>query len=78
MGNLNKTLHWMLLGAVLLLSAPAGAEVADAKPFADKKVVLQISDEDAYKQTLVLNVAVGAGHVELAVASVVEHLALGE
>ena len=57
MGNLNKPLHWMLLAVVLLLSAPAGAEVADAKPFAENKVVLQISDEDAYKQTLVLNVA---------------------
>ena len=57
MGNLNKPLHWLLLAALLLLSATASAEVADAKPFAEKKVVLQISDEDAYKQTLVLNVA---------------------
>ena len=53
MGNLNKPLHWMLLAAVLLLSAPAGAEVADAKPFAENKVVLQISDEDAEKLTTV-------------------------
>ena len=29
----------------------------EEKPFAEKKVVLQISDEDAAKQTLVLNVA---------------------
>jgi intracellular sulfur oxidation DsrE/DsrF family protein len=57
MGNLTKPLHWLLLAAMLLLSAPASAEVADAKPFAEKKVVLQISDEDAAKQTLVLNVA---------------------
>jgi intracellular sulfur oxidation DsrE/DsrF family protein len=33
------------------------AQAAEEKPFADKKVVLQISDDDPFKQTLVLNVA---------------------
>lgn len=52
-----KTWTWLLALACLgagntLLAAPA-----DSKPFAEKKIVLQISDEDAYKQTLVLNVA---------------------
>ena len=32
-------------------------EAAEEKPFAEKKVVLQISDADPSKQTLVLNVA---------------------
>jgi intracellular sulfur oxidation DsrE/DsrF family protein len=41
----------------LTLSLQAPVQAADDKPFAEKKVVLQISDEDAYKQTLVLNVA---------------------
>lgn len=38
----------------LLLASPASAE---EKPFAEHKVVLQISDDDPFKQTLVLNVA---------------------
>ncbi|MDH3527721.1 MAG: hypothetical protein OEM43_09510 [Gammaproteobacteria bacterium] len=33
------------------------AQAADEKPFAEHKVVLQISDNDPSKQTLVLNVA---------------------
>jgi len=57
MGNLTKTLLGLLCAAMLLVSPAASAEVADAKPFADKKVVLQISDDDSTKQTLVLNVA---------------------
>ncbi len=32
-------------------------KAADDKPFAEKKVVLQISDPNPFKQTLVLNVA---------------------
>jgi intracellular sulfur oxidation DsrE/DsrF family protein len=32
-------------------------QAADEKPFAEKKVVLQISDNDPSKQTLILNVA---------------------
>lgn len=47
-----------LLGLFMaLLVHPALAETPGDKPFAEKKVVLQISDKDAYKQTLVLNVA---------------------
>ena len=44
---------------VLLLwgSCVVAGEVEETKPFADKHVVLQISDEDPAKQTLVLNVA---------------------
>ncbi len=34
-----------------------GLVVADEKPFAEKKVILQISDPNPFKQTLVLNVA---------------------
>ncbi len=44
----------------LLLAATASSLNAannDAKPFAEKKVVLQISDPNPFKQTLVLNVA---------------------
>ncbi len=44
----------------LLLAAMASSLNAasnDTKPFAEKKVVLQISDPDPFKQTLVLNVA---------------------
>ena len=33
------------------------AQAEDDKPFAEKKIVLQISDDDPSKQTLVLNVA---------------------
>jgi intracellular sulfur oxidation DsrE/DsrF family protein len=45
---------------LLLLSAfalQASAAVEDDKPFLEKKVVLQISDPNPFKQTLVLNVA---------------------
>lgn len=49
----------VLFAAALLLialySAVAGA--AEEKPFAEQRVVLQISDNDPFKQTLVLNVA---------------------
>ncbi len=43
----------------LLLLALAGFQTAIAadKPFAEKKIVLQISDPNPFKQTLVLNVA---------------------
>lgn len=47
--------------ASLLISvfglATAGAAESASKPFAEKHVVLQISDEDPFKQTMVLNVA---------------------
>ena len=50
-----KIIHIPLL-LILALSA-FHANAADDKPFAEKKVVLQISDNDPTKQTLVLNVA---------------------
>ena len=43
-------LPWLFM-APYVFASPAD------KPFAVEKVVLQISDDDAYKQTLVLNVA---------------------
>ncbi len=47
-----------LLGvALLLLVAVVQTAQAEEKPFAEKRVVLQISDSDPFKQTLVLNVA---------------------
>ncbi|MBC8210006.1 MAG: hypothetical protein H8E21_02985 [Gammaproteobacteria bacterium] len=42
-----------LLGTQFAIAAPA----TDDKPFAEQKIVLQISDPDPFKQTLVLNVA---------------------
>ena len=41
----------LLLSPQLLMASP------DSKPFAQERIVLQISDEDPSKQTLVLNVA---------------------
>ena len=41
----------------LFLFMGVGSVSAQDKPFADKKVVLQISDPNPFKQTLVLNVA---------------------
>ncbi len=55
MKKLNRPLSWLMI-AWLVCLAPL-AQAAENKPFAEKKVVLQISDKDAYKQTLVLNVA---------------------
>ncbi len=43
-----------ILGLVLVAASVTASE---AKPFAEKHVVLQISDADPFKQTLVLNVA---------------------
>jgi len=40
-----------------MVSAVNAAEIKTDKAFADKKIVLQISDSDPFKQTLVLNVA---------------------
>jgi len=51
--------NWLMLALLALslgLSAQAMADKA-AKPFAEKRVVLQISDPNPFKQTLVLNVA---------------------
>lgn len=52
--RLMRTVGWCLSLAVLL---GAGLVNAQDKPFAERKVVLQISDNDPFKQTLVLNVA---------------------
>lgn len=43
--------------ATLAMVGATGQDASEAKPFAEHKVVLQISDEDPSKQTLVLNVA---------------------
>lgn len=47
--------------SILLLLSICGSYQAQAaeddKPFADERIVLQISDTDPFKQTLVLNVA---------------------
>ncbi len=53
---MNKSLYalWLLLLIGMMAVFPAAAE---DKPFAEHKVVLQISDDDPFKQTLVLNVA---------------------
>jgi len=45
----------LLLLSSLLISGPLMAQ--EEKPFAEHKIVLQISDMDPFKQTLVLNVA---------------------
>jgi len=48
----------LLLLATLFLNVGTMAETGgEAKPFAEKHVVLQISDPNPFKQTLVLNVA---------------------
>jgi intracellular sulfur oxidation DsrE/DsrF family protein len=52
---LEHALLVVFLGLLTLWAGPAAAD--DDKPFAEARVVLQISDEDPSKQTLVLNVA---------------------
>ena len=47
----------LTLAFVLALSVFQTANAADDKPFAEEKIVLQISDPNPFKQTLVLNVA---------------------
>lgn len=51
--------HLMVLYGLLLLLLSTAVPAAEsvAKPFAQHRVVLQISDSDPFKQTLVLNVA---------------------
>lgn len=41
----------------LFFQQAIGAQNYEEKPFAEEKIVLQISDSDPFKQTLVLNVA---------------------
>ena len=56
-----KKRHWAAIGQVLALAGAlfltTAAVAQEEKPFADQKFVLQISDMDPAKQTLVLNVA---------------------
>ncbi len=55
---LKHVAKWSSLLAVLMLSLGSVQTVLAAdKPFAEKKIVLQISDPNPFKQTLVLNVA---------------------
>ena len=53
---MNKRIYglWLPLMLGLMIALPVSA---GEKPFAEHKVVLQISDDDPFKQTLVLNVA---------------------
>jgi intracellular sulfur oxidation DsrE/DsrF family protein len=46
-----------MLSVLCMLVGLSNAVVAAEKPFAEHKLVLQISDDDPFKQTLVLNVA---------------------
>lgn len=52
--NIKAKILWVCMLFVPLFAMPIGAV---EKPFAEHKVVLQISDGDPFKQTLVLNVA---------------------
>lgn len=56
-----KKRQWAAIGHILALAGAfflaTSAVAQDEKPFADQKFVLQISDMDPFKQTLVLNVA---------------------
>jgi intracellular sulfur oxidation DsrE/DsrF family protein len=55
---LKYTAKWSaLLVSVALIAGGSQIAVAADKPFAEKKIVLQISDPNPFKQTLVLNVA---------------------
>jgi len=50
---------WLALAAMamLVLGTFTGTAMAEDKPFAEQRIVLQISDPNPFKQTLVLNVA---------------------
>ena len=52
-----KTLRSAMMAIPLLLAMGVQAEAPDDKPFAEHKLVLQISDSDPARQNLVLNVA---------------------
>lgn len=52
-----KSVAIALLAVLAMVSNLANAQSSSDKPFAEKHVVLQISDDDPTKQTLVLNVA---------------------
>lgn len=53
---MSKTIIFSAL-ILMLLMVPISGFSAEGKPFAEKHVVLQISDPNPFKQTLVLNVA---------------------
>ena len=57
MRNLFNTSRLATLLAVLTLLMSPFVSAQEEKPFAEHKFVLQISDMDPSKQTLVLNVA---------------------
>jgi len=57
MDRLNKPRAWLIATVLLAVSGLVSAAPPDYKPFAERKVVLQISDQDEYKQALILNVA---------------------
>ena len=52
-----RTLALLAILSFGLATAANAAEIKTEKAFADKKIVLQISDNNPFKQTLVLNVA---------------------
>ena len=56
-----STMLRAMIAAALLIAAAAGARAQQAplqdKPFAEHKIVLQLSDNDARKQGLVISVA---------------------
>jgi intracellular sulfur oxidation DsrE/DsrF family protein len=54
---MKKLFSILLVGLTLGLWQGAALAEPQDKPFAEKRVVLQISDSDPFKQTLVLNVA---------------------
>jgi len=57
----NSLKGWILAAftgfALISALTAVTAQAAEEKPFAEHKVVLQISDNDPFKQTLILNVA---------------------
>ena len=57
MSNRFKTHLWCTLAALFALVVTTSTLAQEEKPFAEHKFVLQISDMDPSKQTLVLNVA---------------------
>lgn len=52
-----RALKQLSLLVILLLGATSVYGSPENKPFAEERIVLQISDSDPFKQTLVLNVA---------------------
>jgi uncharacterized protein len=57
MQNLKSWIAFSLLCLSVLVAGQAMAASDSSKPFAEHRIVLQISDPNPFKQTLVLNVA---------------------